>query len=388
MFAWFFSWKPYSAISACHATTDQGNSGKIFSAQISSSKLSINDELPRQPLFNNPHPAISNIQKAVAKKILSPLNAHYLPNQLCRLLDRVDAFQAVEKFLLMMGFELKSLLSNQLQRQQFCHYLYRLIEIDEICKQTDIDDTPIYEAIKTKNHHEIETRIEKLHKLKKICGFTNHRKIVFPAFNQAFAKPLQQKLQHWETLNDDELQHLYIIGGDWKKLQTLYDELIQAIEYQVSLLTKNIMEQRHQHLLNLMASKVHRLIKQLTSGAIEAANGLETLQDVYEDLCALWESIMEEKNQQHNTADDTAYSSADNNSLYADAIKKFAKILKLNGAGPVNMEILKAAYRKIIKLHHPDLNPHRVDAKQKTQEINEAYNTLREYLGKGINIYA
>ncbi len=212
MFAWFFSWKPYSATSAAHATADQGDRGKIFSAQISSPKS----------LFKNPHPAISHIQKAVAKKILSPLNAHYLPNQLCRLLHRVDAFQAVEKFLLMMGFELKSLLSNQLQRQKFCHYLYLLIEVDEICKETNIDDTPIYEAIKTKNHHDIETRIEKLYKVKKICGFTNHRKIIFPAFNQEFAKPLQQKLQHWETLSDDELQHFYVIGCDWKKLQTLY----------------------------------------------------------------------------------------------------------------------------------------------------------------------
>ncbi len=136
-----------------------------------------------------------------------------------------------------------------------------------------------------------------------------------------------------------------------------------------------------------MASKVHRLIKQLTSGAIGAANGLEALQDVYEDFCVFSESIMETKNQQHNTVDDIAYS-AGNSSLYADGIKKFAEILKLNGAGPINMEILKTAYRKIIKLHHPDLNPDHLDAKQKTQEINEAYNTLREYLGKGINIYA
>jgi len=387
MLAWFFSWKQYSTTSACHTTTKQSSDGELFNAQICSPKSSTNNDFPLQPLFDNPHPAISNIQKTVAKKILLPLDAHYLPNRLCSLLHRVDAFQAVDKFLLMMGFELKLLLSDKLQRQQFCHLLYVLIEVDEICKETTIDDAPIYEVIKSRDHQQIETRIEKLHTVKKICSFAKHCEIVFPAFNEAFAKPLQQKLQHWETLNDDELQHFYAIGCDWKKLQVIYDEIILAIEHQVSLLTENIMERSHQSLLNSMASEIHRLIKQLTSGAIEPANGLETLQDIYEDLCALSASIMQAKNQQNNTADDTAYAT-DNNSLYADAIKKFAEILKLNGAGPVNMETLKTAYRKIIKLHHPDLNPHHVDANQKTQEINEAYNTLREYLGKGINIYA
>ena len=41
---------------------------------------------------------------------------------------------------------------------------------------------------------------------------------------------------------------------------------------------------------------------------------------------------------------------------------------------------LRQAYRRLLFLNHPDLNPRNIEeATRRTQEINEAYTTLKEY---------
>lgn len=50
------------------------------------------------------------------------------------------------------------------------------------------------------------------------------------------------------------------------------------------------------------------------------------------------------------------------------------RVLELDG--PLTLAILKAQYKKMVKLHHPDANGGEKAAEEKFKEINQAYNTL------------
>jgi len=51
------------------------------------------------------------------------------------------------------------------------------------------------------------------------------------------------------------------------------------------------------------------------------------------------------------------------------------KVMDLSG--PLTLQILKARYKALVKLHHPDANGGSREADKRMQRINEAYQTLR-----------
>jgi len=50
----------------------------------------------------------------------------------------------------------------------------------------------------------------------------------------------------------------------------------------------------------------------------------------------------------------------------------------LNVSKDASLDEIKAAYRKLAKKYHPDLNPNDKEAEQKFKEINEAYEVLSD----------
>jgi hypothetical protein len=56
-------------------------------------------------------------------------------------------------------------------------------------------------------------------------------------------------------------------------------------------------------------------------------------------------------------------------------------LLLFDLAPPVTMEVLKARYKELVKLHHPDANGGDKEAEERLKLINRAYATLRDALG-------
>ena len=47
---------------------------------------------------------------------------------------------------------------------------------------------------------------------------------------------------------------------------------------------------------------------------------------------------------------------------------------------PLTMETLKIQYKKLAKLHHPDLNAGDKEAEERLKDVNEAYSVVKKYL--------
>ena len=48
---------------------------------------------------------------------------------------------------------------------------------------------------------------------------------------------------------------------------------------------------------------------------------------------------------------------------------------------PLTIEALKKQYKKLAKLHHPDLNPKDKEAEERLKAVNEAYQVVKKHLG-------
>ena len=48
---------------------------------------------------------------------------------------------------------------------------------------------------------------------------------------------------------------------------------------------------------------------------------------------------------------------------------------------PLTLEQLKRRYKELVKKHHPDANGGDRDAEERLKSINDAYTTLRRFLG-------
>ena len=59
-------------------------------------------------------------------------------------------------------------------------------------------------------------------------------------------------------------------------------------------------------------------------------------------------------------------------------VQKALKTLDL--ALPITMESLKTQYKKLAKLHHPDLNAGDKDAEERLKGVNEAYQIVKKHL--------
>jgi hypothetical protein len=60
-------------------------------------------------------------------------------------------------------------------------------------------------------------------------------------------------------------------------------------------------------------------------------------------------------------------------------VQKALGILDL--AFPVTIEALKTQYKKLAKLHHPDLNAGAKEAEERLKVVNEAYQIVKKHLG-------
>ena len=65
-------------------------------------------------------------------------------------------------------------------------------------------------------------------------------------------------------------------------------------------------------------------------------------------------------------------------SSYSPECKAFA-IMALEP--PLTLEQLKRRYKELVKKHHPDANGGDRDAEERLKSINDAYTTLRRFLG-------
>lgn len=60
-------------------------------------------------------------------------------------------------------------------------------------------------------------------------------------------------------------------------------------------------------------------------------------------------------------------------------VQKAMRVLALTL--PLTLEALKKQYKKLVKRHHPDLNPNNQQAEEQLKIINEAYQIVKKYLG-------
>lgn len=336
-------------------------------------------------LFRNPHKNTYCIQRGVAKKLLELLGCSYIPRRMQTMLRKVDSFSAVNNFLLYLRFNIKETLLSDERKNKLNSYIQILMEADEICKRIKVSDLPIYQALSTGDTLKAENMVDLLHKARRIYDGIHETEIIFPGYQVEFIAPALEKIDYWETLDEEILNELHDTLLVWRELQDIYTEKTTTIANLIDRIEKVTIKDKDTKSAFLQIVRVASSIcKDIESGSCEVADGIDKLQELYDHLIIIYKSVEDNSGYGDDSYESSETPSSRDNRKMEDCIS----VLGLEGIGEIKLDQLKHTYRKLISIHHPDRNPDNPDAHNNVQRINHAYSYLNDKLGNGVNIYA
>jgi hypothetical protein len=179
-------------------------------------------------------------------------------------------------------------------------------------------------------------------------------------------------LADWDAIDDETLAGIAETHGVWRELQRRYEALLEEIDPLVATLHAALgPEGALRETLERMAATLAALRAGLEDEGLEPAAGLEGLAELCAELRMLADAAGTEGagGRSHRT-------SARGGASAEEALSRCLEALGLAGAGDLDQETLKKAYRKLALLHHPD----RGGDTETFMQVDEAYRTLLQRL--------
>lgn len=339
-----------------------------FGLPGTNSRQSIPEDFRISSLFLAPQVQMMPLQIQVTKIVLKKFGASYVPRRLRMLLEKMDAFQAIDKFLQSLRLDFHDLLGSSEARLHLDRILDILIEIDELCKMTGISDAAAYKALAARDFVKAETVVDRLHKARRIHDEIHaQRTIDFPEYQVFLNKKVIPAIKRWKRLDDATLNALHHTVIAWQKLQEELDtrrnnikKIIVAIK--VFPFPNAKLEATFYTMVALADDLLHAIVS-----AEEPASAMEEFDELYDDFVAMYgvlegeQNRREEEKQPETDLDDCS------------------RLLGLAEEGRFDLKTITLAYRRQIQKYHPDRNSD-PDAERMTQMINNAYYKLKDSL--------
>ena len=332
----------------------------------------IHQDIQLKALFTNPDKLIKNIQRLAAKILMREIGAHYLPSRLILSLEEIDACQAVRLLLHSMGMDYATLLQNKQERKFFNDMIGVIIESDNIRKELEISDLPLYAAIKTHDRKVVELYIERLHQTVEIINLLKSNTIVFPHYYKSeFYQQASALIDNWDELDDMRLADLYKHYKVWRNLQEQYEHIVQDIDNYLALIYNNLnARRRYESTLNEIDQKVKTVRLHISNGKLNPSDSIQQLQNIYEEVKTIYQKTHQSGNR------DRKWQNEGRERTHNEELQLSLDVLNLHTAMTLDLQTVKKAYRRMALKLHPDVGG---DA-MAFNRLQNAYRVVRDHL--------
>lgn len=333
-------------------------------------------------LFDDPCPEIFGLQIKVARTLLSFVGGEYVPFRLLTELERYDAMHAVHRFLSeMMGFDYKTLTVNPKERTLLDEYLGILCDADIQLKDTGVDDSPLYRALRKRDTQLAERLIDKLNALSPLIQELRESKIVFGGEFAIFMEQVETCLRDWVSFDQTKMNEMKEVYDEWRGLQQQFDAVIADIDAKLAWIYAHFPPDELNAVNTVLVTQIDQIKQDIISGAENVIDGIEALKRKLEnlaDLIAEFETTgykYEEADQVYE--DDRVYEDWEWNAK-ADKDEKFTRaycIFEFDTPYPnfkPDLSFLKKAFRKLAIKYHPDHNPGDKEAEERFKSLYQA----------------
>jgi hypothetical protein len=338
-------------------------------------------------VFDNPHHAVSGMQRRVAAALFEAAGARYLPGRLIDLLEVYDAFTATATFLSACGLRFETLVTSPDERAFFHEAIAALAEVDIIRRRAALNDRPLYETIRHKDLVRLEEQIERLDRAARVAIYLGaERSIVFPEYWGEFRARAIELINDWSTLPEDQVAEIYEVHRSYVELQRMYDDALRNIAELVGTLDARLPKSgKERRALEGIVGASDDLQRRVEGGSIEPGDGIEGLAELIADLEVLLASFGsgrrtgEGGSRGDGRGDHRAGGSKRGWRGGTPGAARIADSLLALGLSPdVKHErvSIKKAYRSMAMEHHPD----RGGDADEFKRVSEAWELLREHM--------
>lgn len=316
---------------SAHATTDHSEeapSDRVPGLEAAS--------LLGSALFPRPHTQLKPLQHLVAKRLLGRVHATYLPRRLERALEEHSATRAIHLFLGEMGMEYEVIAASAGERRLFRAALVALKRTDPWVAESGMDDTPLLRVIRARNLDDIEAVATRLEAVARIWRVIRFRRVDFPLYETEFRGPVSALLRDWITLEAGEIAEVMEVAEAWLRLQIHFDHLRNAVTALVGWIgARAEIDARWRVALVEIDAASERAVQAVLGGDMEAAEGIDALQELVDDLVLLAGAL------------------ADDDPPQDEPAAQWLRTLGLRYPRDLQRVLIRIAFRQRVKALHP-----------------------------------
>lgn len=244
-----------------------------------------------------PHKKIINLQKEVARILLSLVGSDYLPGMLLEFLKRADAFQAlVLQFLPAINFDYNRLLKDEAEQKLLQEMFGILFEAEQIRKKEKrIKVEPVYRAISTHIVSKAEASIENMQRLAELTKWLDKGfSFSFPEYRDLY-EDIIDLVHEWNNKIEVDIAEEYVLRAEkaYERCVENYNHYIKVVENIQSLILwirEHVsVEDKYYSIVVAIVKEVKEIQDEIEVGKIKLKLGVERLWERFSDLKELYE---------------------------------------------------------------------------------------------------
>jgi len=322
-----------------------------------------------QPTLRNVHPIIHSLQRQAAAHLLSLWGIERLPGLLTSLLERNDLEFALVYFFGRLGaVDLGVLLDPshpdhaELWRRVEAA-LGLLLRIEQEAQNSTLDAAPLYESLSGPLN-----RAEDLFNLYRqatpIWRLIEETEVGFPLY-RSFRDDVLKAFTAWHTLSAEDLAEAFNVQRDYVSLHEMFEQVTAELDVVFARLGK-----REAELEEELRAVALRMLEEKEGIVAAILNGRRRPDEGVGRLYALLEKLK-------LVADHAGFAgdSGKRSGGKRDEEMRLEYCALLGVTKDASPAIIKAAYRKLAKKYHPDVNDDK-SATEKFRQIKAAYEWL------------
>ncbi len=347
---------------------DEFAAGSTWKGATLSAAFTPND-LGEKTLCDDPR--LFRLQQAVLRRLLKEIGQWYIPRRVCHSLRKHDAFTTLKLFLSMLGLSYNALSSVKHQNVLFGEYLQLLLEVDQLCSETGLNDELMYKALATQGKDKaraVDQQLEHYRSAKVLFDLVEKDKAGsgdvtdFDGYKR-LRERISEGFVTGEILRPDVLTQCLDGVKQWRLRKTRFNQLEDKFLRIAAELRKIELGAKMRKTVKRLGNDFEGLRqKAAKAGRYAEVDSLSKRLDRV--LASLWAVVEAVLAGDAGESDDEAPSPEQ---------AQHAACLGLTGVGRLCRDKVIEYYRRAVSRWHPDRNPdNKAEAEARTKAIHKA----------------